>query len=126
MLDGSHRPQLYCEWLGRVRDPEARNAFLFVVGLAACSTKFVCFPQQKGVIRDFRFVDDEKRQLFSFLPTTRWLLFYFRRPAIRTGHYSMTELQSAFGSVGTNQAGEWTVKIANIEAAQRLWKIIHP
>ena len=126
MLDGALQPELYCQWLERVSDPEARYAFLHLVGLAACSTEYVCFPQRKGVIRDFRFIDGEKRQLFAFIPNARWLLFYFRLPAIRTGRYSMAELQATFGSVGTNNAGDWTVKIANFADAHRLWNIIHP
>lgn len=126
VLDGALRPELYCEWLEHVRDPEARNAFLYLVGLAACSPAYVCSPKQKGGVKDFRYVDGEKRQHFAFIPNTRWLLFYFRLPAIRTGRYSMTELQTAFGSVGTNKAGEWTVRIANVADANRLWNIIHP
>lgn len=126
MLEGSLWPELYCEWLEHISDPEARNAYLYLLGLAACSREYVCFPKQKGVVRDFRYVDSAKRQHFAFIPNAGWLLFYFRLPAIRTGRYSITELQAAFGSVGTNKAGEWTVKIANIADADRLWKIIDP
>ena len=78
MLAGSVGDALYREWLSRIESEDARDAFHYLVGRAASLKSFVCHPQQKGVISDFRFIVASCDEMpFAFIPNKRWLLFYF-------------------------------------------------
>jgi len=120
---------LYSEWIDYIEDPGTKQAFRYIVGVAAASKEFVCHPQMKGVngpIKDFRFIDARGEQPFAFITNKRWLLFYFRPPAIRTKRYSRDSLINDFPSFVENPAGEWTVKLTCINDVVLLCKHIDP
>ena len=71
--------------LSHIESDDARDAFHYLVGRAATLKCFVCHPQQKGVISDFRFIVLNRDEMpFAVSPNKRWLLFYFRAPAVRS------------------------------------------
>lgn len=128
MLKGSLLSENYSDWLEWIESAEIRSAFVHLVGLAACSRTLTCHPQlkgKKGPIRDFRFHDEDGEQRFSFITNReKPLLFYFRHPATRSQEYSFEEIQRLFPGAKNPQAGEWTVPIATVADAERLWKYL--
>ena len=126
MISGAENPNLYNEWSQAIADPDVRDAFRYLVGLSAEHPRYLCHPQWKGEIRDFRFIDDENEQPFSFIVNRHWLLFYFRPPAIRRKLIARANLAASFESLNENSAGEFTVRIRSISDVQRLWKLIGP
>lgn len=78
----------------------------------------------KGAVRDFRLHDASGSQLFSLIVNRDSLLFYFRPPAVRSGRFSLRDLERSFEEVRENNSGEWTVRITNLESARRLWAYI--
>lgn len=124
MIAGALNTNLYAEWLAHIEAEETKDAFSYIVGLAAGLTGYECHPQLKGVVRDFRFVNGQKEMTFALIPNKTWLLFYFRLPAVRAGRYSFSSLQAAFDSTSENPRGEWTVKLRSISDVQRLWRFL--
>ena len=124
MLTDVKNSALYIEWLNYIEDSKVRAAFRYIVGLAACSNRFQCHIQWKGEVRDFRFHDDSGDQPHSFITNLRWLLFYFRPPAIRASRHARDSLQKAFDSFEETPAGEWTVKLRCISDVDKLTKCV--
>jgi hypothetical protein len=127
MLARSHNSKLYSDWLEHIRVKGTKDAFLFLVGYAACLTEYECHPQFKGKngpVRDFRFLDSRGEQRFAFIVNNQWLLFYFRPPAIRSGQYTIEALENVFGEVSKNSQGAWAVKIRDIENARNLINLL--
>ena len=123
MIAGSTNSNLYLEWLDQVEAKGAQDAFIYMVGLAACLKDYVCYPKPHGVVNAFRFMSaaNDKEQPFAFIPNNQWLLFYFRLPAVRSHRYSLENLKAIFESTNENGTGEWTVKIHNIHDAKLLF-----
>ena len=125
MLASDQDFDLYPTWGSWIEAEETRAAFFYLVGIAACSKQFTCHAQWKGEIRDYRFIEiGGSEQPFSFITNQRWLLFYFRPPALRSGQYSRKAISEAFNSFSENSAGEWTVKLRNICDVDRLVKLL--
>jgi len=120
MLTDTKNAELYAEWLKTILDPQAKAAFQYIVGVAAGLEAYECHIQWKGEVRDFRFHDIGGEQPYSFITNNRWLLFYFRPPAVRSGRFSSKELMNFFDSFGENSAGEWTVRLRSIPDVERL------
>lgn len=104
--------------------PEVREAFAYLVGSAALSRELSCHALMKGVVRDFRLHDASGSQPFSLIVNRDSLLFYFRLPAVRSGRFSLRDLERSFEEVRENNSGEWTVRLADLESARRLWALI--
>ncbi len=124
MLSESMNADLYPEWLQHVESTGTRDAFMFLVGFAATLRELSCHAQFKGVVRDFRFIDLQSEQPFSFIVNKKWLLFYFRMPSVRSRRYDIELLKAAFADVNVNKRGEWTVKLKDVEQARRLTDIL--
>ena len=124
MLSAARNTELYPEWLQHIESEETKDAFRYLVGLAAGLTSLTCHPQFKGDVRDFRFLNARDEQPFSFIPNKSWLLFYFRAPAVRSGMYSLGVLRAALESASENNSGEWSVRLRSIADVQRLWSIL--
>jgi hypothetical protein len=121
MLTGAQNSELYSEWAAFIQSAQTREAFNFIVGLAASSKKFNCHIQWKGDnVRDFRLHDAKGEQPYSFITNQQWLLFYFWPPAVRAGIPSRERLAQDFDSFNENPKGEWTVKIRSIDDVKRL------
>ena len=114
-------PELYAN---SFRADDTRDAFCFLVGQAGRLMDYRCHPQQKGAVMDFRFYDAKDELPFAFIPNTKWLLFYLRKPAIRSGVASFDTLHAAFDSASRNGSSEWTVRLRSIADVQCLWKLL--
>jgi hypothetical protein len=124
VLEESTNAELYPDYLGYIESEKTRDAFRYVVGFAAGLKRFNARLQFNGEVRDFRFMDEHGEQPFSFITNQRWLLFYFRPPAIRSGRYSFQALKQVVDSAGENPAGEWTVKVRSLDDALRLVRLL--
>ena len=125
MLMESQEFELYSEWAARIGSPATLEAFQLLVGIAACSTQYRCNAQWKGEVRDFRFYDIASgEQPFAFIVNRRWLLFYFRQPAVRSAVHSKNRLRAEFDTFGENPRGEWTVKLTGVGDVRRLCEIV--
>lgn len=111
MLFDAKNAALSPRWLEYIEFEQARDAFVYLVGQAAALADYQCHAQQKGEVPDFRFMKGEE-QPFAFIPNKRWILFYFRAPAIRSGKYGLASLQQQFDSATENSRGEWTAQAA--------------
>jgi hypothetical protein len=120
MLVNDINNELFAEWSDSITDERARAAFWYLIGVSACLEDYRCQIQWKGEVRDFRFYAENDEQPFSFITNQEWLLFYFRKPAIRSGRFSVQKLKDLFDSFNENSAGEWTVKIAGVSDAHLL------
>jgi hypothetical protein len=105
---------------------DVRDAYRYLVGAAATDDRFTYFAAHKGAIRDFRFFDPGGQQAYAFIVNRESPLFYFRAPAVACGRHLFSGLQPPFTEVGENESGEWTVRIADLPSAQRLWTLISP
>jgi hypothetical protein len=124
MLTDAKNAELIHQYFDSIDTNELRNAFCFFVGLSAALRTYRCHPQIKGVISDFRLFSETGEQEFSFILNKKWLLFYFRLPAVRSRRYSIQALKTMFGSVNENARGEWTVKLREMDDVLRLWDFL--
>ncbi|WP_018141537.1 hypothetical protein [Thioalkalivibrio sp. ALJ7] len=125
MISEAKNADLIGKWLRHIQSEETEEAFVFLVGRSAALVGYECFPEAKGDVRDFRFYRDGTReQPFAFIVNRKWLLFYFRAPAVQGGAYGFKHLQAEFDSAAENTAGEWTVKIRSLCDAKRLWRLL--
>ncbi len=120
MLAQNDNSNIYKEWANFIESDEVRMAFYLIVGIAACTTKFICNVQWKGDLRDFRFYDLDEKQVFSFSTNQHWLLFYFHSPTINSGKYSCDRLARDFESFNENPSGQWTIKLRNMRDIELL------
>lgn len=124
MLTDARNSSLYPDWLDYIESDEAKDAFRYLVGLSAGLRDYTCHPGRHGAYRGFQFFDQHEEQPFEFGIAQRWLLFYFRLPAIRSGRYKLLELEAVFSSAKQVNSGEWTVKLKDIDDVHLLWKIL--
>ncbi len=113
---------LYTQWAAYIRAPHALDAYRFLVGIAAASTQFDCSCQWKGQVREFTFSRDGETP-YAFITNQRWLLFYFRAPAVKKGGLELKgRLARDFCSFhdDPNRGNEWTVKLRSICDVTRL------
>lgn len=67
MLADSFNSELYRDWLNYIVDVEAKDAFIYITGYAACLSEYKCHPQCKGKngpLRDFRLFNVQNEQPF--------------------------------------------------------------
>ena len=125
MLADAKNGSLYGKWLSQIDAAETRDAFHYLVGRAASLESLTCHPQLKGVVRDFRFIDASSDELpFALIPNKRWLLFYFRVPAVRSARYVFADVKASFDSASENTRGEWTIKLRSVDDVRRLWSLL--
>ena len=121
VIVGAENAELYVDWINFIQVPETRDAFRFLVGAAATSEKYACSIQRSGATRDFIFKRNGQMP-YAFITNHRWLLFYFRAPALNAGTLSKHRLARDFIDFkdNPNQKTEWTVRLRSIEDVKRL------
>lgn len=119
MLRGAESIELYRDYYEILRTPEAKHAFLYMVGWASTLKGYDVFPSSHGHIKDFRFLRGKDWD-FAFIPNQKWMLFYFRTPCIRLPKYSREEILGQFPDAKETNAGEFTVRLQNVSDVMRL------
>ena len=126
MLKEAKNCELYQVRYDSIKDPAAKDAFCYIVGLASVLEGYVCYPHGHGAVKDFQFrlQGDEKKQPFAFSVNAGHLLFYFRDHAVRSGFCKFDELLKNFDSAKDTGNVEWTVPLHNVSDVQRLWPLV--
>jgi hypothetical protein len=127
MLADSKNSKLYTEFLSFIKSEETKDAFRYLVGCAATLKTYFCHPHQsdKRNKRELQFWNAKHdEQPFAFITNQKWLLFYFRQPAVLSHQYKKELVQAAFKSFKENNLGEWTVKLRSVTDVQRLWSLL--
>ena len=124
MLVGVKKEDLYREFYEYISDPQTRDAFQFFVGVAATSSNYDCEIGHHGVIRRFSFKNERGEMPYEFSIAKKWLNFYFRNHAVRSGGSQLKQwLQSNFPTDFNgypNSGNEWTLRIKSIQDIQLL------
>lgn len=107
------------EHLDCITVPAVREAYLYLTHHAETLTHYRCGPGQHGDVRDFRYEQGEAWP-FAFIVNQNSLLWYFRLAGLKNPAASVSQLQREFDEVRENPAGEITVRISNLEDAQRM------
>lgn len=89
-------------------------------------TEWTC---RKGIFYDVNFYYDDK-YYFAIIPNKKWLLWYFRKPALKANSYNLQSLEKDFppekinetlyDKVSVNNSGENTVKLFGMRDARLL------
>ena len=124
MLVGVKNEDLYQEFYEYISDPQTRDAFQFFVKVAATSSKYDCEMGYKGVVKQLTFKNGRGEIPYAFIIAKKWLNFYFRNHAVRSGGSQLKQwLQSNFPTDfdgNPNSGNEWTLKIKSIQDIQLL------
>jgi hypothetical protein len=109
------------DFRAHLRDESARAAFDSLVSTATELRDYETGPAWHGKIRDFRYFDmDTRKQPFAFIVNRHDLLFYVRLPALERVQGGFAGLKAQFSTAKENPVGEWTVRIASRDDAERL------
>jgi hypothetical protein len=119
MLRGAESSEVYQEYYEILRTPEAKHAFLYVIGWASTLKGYDCYPGSHGHIKDFRFLRNDDCY-FAFIPNQKWMLFYFRKPCLCLPKFSRDEIIGRFPCAKENKSGEFTVRLKNMSDVMRL------
>jgi hypothetical protein len=104
-----------------LRDQPRKEAFDALVRATIDSPRYAVAPAWHGEIRDFRYFDvASAEQPFAFIVNRADLLFYVRSTGLRRVPGGFGALASQFPSAKETSRGEWTVRIASKEDAERL------
>jgi putative restriction endonuclease len=104
-----------------LRADAARAAFETLVATAIALPNYEVAPGWHGDIRDFHYNDPVSRERpFAFIVNRSDLLFFVRGPGLRRVAGGYAALKARFESSRENSIGEWTVRIAAKNDAERL------
>jgi len=108
-----------------LRDQPRKEAFDALVRAAIDSPHYAVGPAWHGEIRDFRYFDVvAEEQPFAFIVNRADLLFYVRSKGLRQVAGGFGALKRRFPSAAENSRGEWTVRIASMDDADRLNELL--
>ena len=87
------------------------------------------WTRRKGVFYDINFYFNDK-YYFAIIPNKKWLLWYFRKPALEAFPYSNLSLErdfppewvsgTSYKKVNVNKVGELTIRLFGMRGAQML------
>lgn len=104
-----------------IREESGREAFEALVDSAIGSREFETAPSLHGEIRDFAYNDVATNvRPFAFIINRHDLLFYVRLAGLKRVPGGFAGLNAQFNTAKVNPVGEWTVRIASRDDAQRL------
>ena len=111
---------------GYLREDSAREAFDAMVATAIEMRAYDTSPGWHGDIRDFRYDDRASGERpFAFIVNRNDLLFYVRSAGLKRVPGGFAALKNQFPTASENPRGEWTVRIASREDAERLNTLLY-
>ena len=133
------------EIYSKIKSPEASAALEKIMAFVSSENKFDLDcrerwdSRKKGFLYDIRFFDEEEQNLYAIIPTQKWLLWYFRKPALKTSFqgihntdsikeklgkeiysHNRDENEKRYAKVNENEKGEITIRLLNPANAQNL------
>lgn len=104
-----------------IRDESGREAFDGLVAAAIEMPAYETEPAWQGDVRIFKYVDSASGERpFAFIVNQGDLLFYVRAKGLERVPGGFAALKIQFDTANENKRGEWTVRIASKEDAERL------
>jgi hypothetical protein len=104
-----------------IKEESARGAFDVLVDAAIEMPTYATEPAWQGQVRIFTYVDPMSGERpFAFIVNQKDLLFYVRAKGVELVSGGFVALEHEFDTALENKRGEWTVRIASTEDAQRL------
>jgi hypothetical protein len=107
----------------RIKSPQAQEAFCFLLGYASCLNGHEVKIKRQGEVMSVGIYKGDVCP-FAFITNDHWLLFYFRKSAVRSKRYSESDLRRAFDTYKVAQDDEWTVRLRSIDDVRRLIPIL--
>ena len=96
--------KLYLDWSHRIAVDQVRAAFQHFVAIASRLRDFDSRIDCQSEGCSFGFYDKATgEQPFGFISSREWLLFSFRKPAVRSTAYTLRQLQSVFSGARASQ-----------------------
>jgi hypothetical protein len=118
------KEELLVAWAKEITEPSAKEALWHIVGFGGCSFAWNCAALMKGYMPVFRFHERKTdKRFFAFIPAQKWLLFYFRKPAIASGNYSWEAVVDVFPDA-EKKSDEWRVRVRSLTEAHLLTRLI--
>lgn len=116
MLKSETDENLISEYRDVVADDGAKRAFDVLLEWARSSKILECFPKPQGYIRSFRYYRGTAWE-FAFIPNAKWVLFYFRKPALKKGKFTRSEILSRFPDAKALKGGDVSLRIRDPDRA---------
>ncbi len=110
--DGGH----FLDFGQKIQSESVRQAYRYLVGWGAESTRFMCYPKPHGYINSVRFYRGAAWE-HAFIPNQEWLTFYFRKPCLLHAKFARAEIFRHFPDAEENSSGEFIVRVRSIEDA---------
>jgi hypothetical protein len=108
-----------------IREESAQEAFDALVDAAIELPDYETAPGWHGEIRDFAYYDVASGERpFAFIVNRSDLLFYVRFAGLRRVPGGFAALRNEFSSASENSRGEWTVRIASGQDADKLNRLL--
>ena len=117
MLKPDTKEDMIAEYRDVVADDDAKRAFDVLVEWARSSRHLECFPKQQGFLRSFRYFRGTAWE-FAFIPNAQWVLFYFRKPALRRGKFTRSEILRRFPDAKELKGGALSLRIRDPDRAR--------
>lgn len=119
MLKPGTDQSLIFEYRDVVADDSAKRAFDVLLEWARSSRRLECFPKKQGYIRSFRYFRGAAWE-FAFIPNAQWVLFYFRKPALKHGKITTNEILRRFPDAKELKGGDISLRISDTERAREV------
>jgi HNH endonuclease len=104
-----------------IKEEAGRGAFDTLVAAGIAMPAYQTEPAWQGEVRIFKYVDSASGERpFAFIVNKKDLLFYVREKGLGRVPGGFPALKQQFSTAAENKRGEWTVRIASREDAQRL------
>lgn len=100
----------------RIQSREVGRCFDLLVLIGQVAERISLEPGYHGFIGDVRFILDGKNT-FAFIPNAESLNFYFRKPGMTAGWFTLAEVTSSFPEADVKSIGEVSILIHDMDQA---------
>ena len=107
----------------RIQSREVGRCFDLIVLIGQGAQRVSVEPGRHGFVRDVRFILDGKNA-FAFIPNAQSLNFYFRKPGMTAGWFTLADVTAAFPEAEVKAIGEASILIADIDQALAVARFI--
>jgi hypothetical protein len=104
-----------------IKTDEAKEAFDILVAAGIAMQAYETEAAWQGEVRIFKYVElASGERPFAFIANQKDLLFYVRAAGLRLVPDGFSALKKRFNTATENKRGEWTLRIASTDEAERL------
>ena len=111
--------ELFLSFAEKIQSVGVRQAYRYLVGWGAESTRYTCYPKPHGYINSVRYYRGSAWD-HAFIPNQEWLTFYFRKPCLEFPRFARREILARYPQAEESNAGEFIVRVTGLEDAVRI------